>query len=131
MSDHPIDAAPPGAVDMEAVASAVKKAQDVLVRTQLPNGAWRSPDDMRPSCIAQVAVTLRFLGVLEPGEAAEIQADLSAAQRADGSFVAYPFAEQGEVCATAMALAGLRATGLGEEDERVQRARAFFDSGGG
>jgi squalene cyclase len=52
-------------------------------------------------------------------------------QRGDGSFVAYPFASSGDLCATAAVWAAMRAAGVPESDDAVVRARRFVDANGG
>lgn len=105
-----------------------KKAEDLGPQF---HGAWRSPGDLGPVCTAQTAITLWFVGSLDPHEGAGIVQYLCNHQRVDGSFGNHPWAPAGDVCATASAWAAMRVLGMKETAGPVQRAYAFIAANGG
>jgi len=122
---------PPAGVDLDVVRAAMDRARRLLWQTQRNDGSWDAPCDLGPACTAQALVALRFVGRLDPRDAADGARWLCGQQQSDGSFVAYPYAPEGDLCATACAWAALRACGLDAEADPVRRARAFIERHGG
>src|SRR5262249_11536835 len=110
---------------------AVEKARHALLQSQRGDGSWECPCDTGPVGTAHLLVALHFLGRLDARDAAEGARWLCGQQRDDGSVGNYPHARQGQVGATASALAAWRVAGVPEGAAPVRRARAFLENNGG
>lgn len=110
---------------------AIERATTAMYDTQLASGAWDARSDVGPVSTANVLVTFDHLGVLTDDERTRGLSWLRSAQRADGSFAAYPFALEGGLSVTAQCWAALS---LGHDDasrEACARARRFVEAAGG
>ena len=111
--------------------AALDRAHAMFFRTQQEDGSWSGPCDQGPAATGQALVGLRFVEALAPADAEAAARYLVRQQRPDGSFAGYPFAERGDLSATACAWAGLTAAGLPVDHDAVRRARAFVEANGG
>ncbi|MFO0759280.1 MAG: oxygenase MpaB family protein [Byssovorax sp.] len=111
---------------------AIDRARAHLLRLREPDGSFPDRADLGPSYTAFVLIALAYAGCDLPAEdQARIVARLRRQQRADGSWVAYPFASAGDPCATAAVWAALLGAGVSPDDPAAQRARAYVDARGG
>jgi hypothetical protein len=119
-------------IDLGALQFAIERARRHLNAQARPDGSFPDVTDVGPSFTAFPLIALHYAGCdLPPDETAKVVAWLRREQRADGSFVAYPFAPAGDLCATAAVWAALRCAGLDERDDAVARAHAFVEANGG
>ncbi len=116
---------------LSPIQAALRRAHRVIWQTQRPDGSWDAPGEMGATPTAQVVVSLHHLGQLDPAEAKDAARWLRTQQRSDGGFVAYPFAEQGDVGATASVWAALHVCDPEGSAEAISRARRFIDLRGG
>ncbi len=98
---------------------------------QLPTGAWLAPEDFEPQTSAAHLLTLAFIDRVPFVEARGYARFLATLQRDDGSFPAYPHADGGDVCATALVLAALETANLDEQTDVRARALAYVERHGG
>lgn len=111
--------------------AAISRACDHLFATQLASGAWEARSDVGPSSTANVLVAFAHLGVLADDERDHGTAWLCRQQRADGSFGAYPFADDGDLSVTAQCWAALTLAVDPEGRAAAARAAAFVGAHGG
>ena len=118
-------------VDPAAARGALDRGQEVLWRSQRPDGSWESLCDMGAIPTAQVLVGLHGAGALAPADAADGARWLRARQEPDGSYRSHPTATQGDLGATASAWAALSVCAPEESGEAIARARDWVDAHGG
>jgi squalene cyclase len=119
-------------IDPDQLRFAIERAHRHLLAQARADGSFPDVTDVGPSFTAFPLIALHYAGCdLLPEQTAQVVAWLRREQRADGSFVAYPFAPTGELCATAAVWAALRSAGLDEGDDAVRRARAYVEAHGG
>ena len=118
-------------VDPAAVRAALHRAQEVLWRSQRPDGSWESLCDMGAIPTAQVLVAVHAAGALAPADAADGARWLRSRQQADGSYRAHPTATEGDLGATASAWAALSLCAPEASGDAIARARAWIDAHGG
>lgn len=117
--------------DPAAVRAALHRGQDVLWRSQRPDGSWESLCDMGAIPTAQVLVGLHAAGALTPADAADGARWLRARLQDDGSYRSHPTATEGDLGATASAWAALSSCAPGESGEAIARVRGWVDAHGG
>jgi squalene-hopene/tetraprenyl-beta-curcumene cyclase len=117
--------------DPASVRAALRRGQDVLWRSQRPDGSWESLCDMGAIPTAQVLVGLHAAGALAPADAADGARWLRARLQDDGSYRSHPTATEGDLGATASAWAALSSCAPGESGEAIARARGWIDAHGG
>jgi squalene cyclase len=117
--------------DLDAVRTAVAKAQRVLFQTQHADGSWDWPNDLGGFVSAQALVALKLVGRLDAADARDGARWLGTQQLPDGSFGGRPFATTGDVGATASAWAAFHACGLPDDDGPLAEARAWVEAHGG
>lgn len=110
---------------------AIARARGALLRTQLADGSWDDHSDVGPISTAMVLVSLHWLGRLDEDDRREGARWLRAQQRADGSFLGRPFADRGDLGATAASWAALSIDDTPESRAAAARARAWIDEKGG
>ncbi len=110
---------------------ALERAHRAVWQTQRPDGSWDAPGDLGPWVTAQVTVALHHVGALDPADARELGRWLRAQQRKDGAFVLHPFAQTGELGATACGWAALHVIRTPEDSAAAAQARAWVDTHGG
>lgn len=118
---------------MSELRDSIGRAQAALWRRQREDGAFRNENYAGPSFTGMLLAAEGYLGVLKKEEAAEAVRFLAAEQRDDGSFPAYPLAENGDLSSTLAIYAGLhaaRTTGVDVEAVR-QKAQDFIERSGG
>ena len=118
-------------VDTTELNRALQHGLRSLVDTQQQDGSWSGFCPGGPFSTCMTMVIEAYLGVLDERDAQEGARFLRGQQRNDGSFEDYPFAENGSVDATAMAVAALRVAGVAAEDPTLQRAEAWVAEHGG
>lgn len=111
--------------------TAIDQAVAFIRDQQLPTGAWISEEYFEPRTSAVHLITLAFIDRLPTVEAAAYARFLATTQLEDGSFPPYPFAEQGELAASALAFAALHVANLPEQAEARRRALVFIEARGG
>ena len=113
-------------LDPAAVRAALHRAQEVLWRTQRPDGSWESLCDMGAIPTAQVLVAVHAAGALAPADAADGARWLrTRPQEADGSYRSHPTATEGDLGATASAWAALSLCAPEASGDAIARARAW------
>ncbi len=111
---------------------ALARARQHLLDCRLDTGGFPDRTDVGPSYTAFPLIALHYANLPLPAEQTRrIVAWLKRQQRSDGSWVPYPFAAQGDLCATAAVWAALRCTGLPESDAAVERAHRYIEAHGG
>jgi squalene-hopene/tetraprenyl-beta-curcumene cyclase len=118
-------------LDPVAVRAAIDRAQEVLWRSQRPDGSWESLCDMGAIPTAQVLVALHAAGALAVADAADGARWLRARQDADGSYRSHPTATEGDLGATASAWAALSLCAPGDSADAIARARTWVNAHGG
>ena len=114
------------------VMRAADRARGVLQAAQADDGSVPGTADVGPMYSAFPIIALHHARVPLPrAELDRLIAYFRAEQREDGSFVPYPFAVCGDLCATAAVWAALRTAGLPAHDVTVARAWAFVSENGG
>ena len=131
MSEPALMESTAGVAPSELVASAIDRGVAFLRSRQLPTGAWVAAEYFEPQTSATHLLTLVFIDRVPLVEARGYARFLATLQRDDGSFPAYPHADQGDVAATALVFAALEAVQLDEQTEVRARARAFIERNGG
>lgn len=115
----------------DALRSALSRARAHLASLQRADGAWEVDVDQGETLLAGTLIVERRLGVLTERDACAGARSLLAAQRADGSFAAYPGASTGGLLATAVAAAALHATRVPKARAAIARADAWGALSGG
>jgi squalene-hopene/tetraprenyl-beta-curcumene cyclase len=118
-------------LDPAVVRAAIDRGQEVLWRSQRPDGSWESLCDMGSIPTAQVLVALHAAGTLAPADAADGARWLRSRQEADGSFRSHPTATEGDLGATASAWAALSLCAPEASADAIARARGWVDAHGG
>lgn len=116
---------------MQEIEAALARACQGLLRHQHPDGRFDGDIDQGTGPTAQTLVLEHFLGVLDPQDAEASCRWLGSRVQADGGCLAYPgasFSTRTETCAV---YAAFVAAGLGEDDPRRSRVRAWIDAHGG
>ncbi len=108
---------------------AIARATDAIIRTQRSDGAWDGQSELGPLCTAQALIALSYLRRLSAADAQEGARWLAGQQRHDGSFGAYPFAEHGDLGATACAWAAMQLAN--DHHPAIAGAAAFIEKNGG
>ncbi len=116
---------------LERMTNAIEQGVTFLKRRQLPTGAWLAPEYFEPQTSAAHLLTLAFIDRVPLVEARGYARFLATLQRDDGSFPAYPHAEEGDLSATALVFAALEVVKLDEHEEVRARARAWVEANGG
>lgn len=110
---------------------AIRRAEEVLWSSRGTSGAWDARSDVGPASTANVLVTLGHLGVLTADERSQGTAWLRRHQRPDGSFIAYPFATEGDLSVTAQCWAALVLAEDPQGREAAAKAKAYVYAHGG
>jgi squalene-hopene/tetraprenyl-beta-curcumene cyclase len=110
---------------------AIERAQAALFAEQRADGAWNGVTDMGPVYVAFQLVVEKWIGVLSAEDAELGKKTLLREQRPDGSYLPFPYAPEGDVCATASVYAALAALGVPRSHPAVKRAVAFIEAHGG
>lgn len=110
---------------------AIERATEALFLLQRADGSWDARSDVGPASTANVLVALAYVGVLTEEERRDGTRWLRSQQRADGSFLPYPYATEGDLSVTAQCWAALS---LADDDagrDAAQRAKDFVMARGG
>lgn len=110
---------------------AIDRGVDFLRKQQHADGYWLSMEYFEPRTSAVHLITLAFIDRVPLVEARAYARFLATLQRDDGSFPPYPYADHGDLCATALVYAALTVPDLPEQAEVRERARAYIDAHGG
>ena len=112
----------------DTVGVSLARACAALSNYQAADGHFEGDTDQGTTPTAQTLVVERFLGVLDPAEAAAAVAWLSSRIRADGSVSAYPGASYPSMLESGCVYAALAAGGLAPEHPLRRRVRAWIES---
>lgn len=115
----------------DSIQRGIDRGVAFLRSRQLPTGAWLAPEYFEPQTSACHLLTLAFIDRVPLVEARGYARFLATLQRPDGSFPAYPHAESGDVCATALVHAALGVAALPEHEPVRARALAYLEAHGG
>lgn len=110
---------------------AIARGRRMVLARQRADGSWQERGDMGPFTTALALVSLHHVGQLPDADLRDGTRWLRSRQMPDGSFAGRPFAEEGDLSATA---AGWAALGLSTEPadrDAAERARAFVEARGG
>src|SRR5690606_2101160 len=121
----------PSHEETELIAIALERAQRAFKRTQRQDGTWESMGELGSISTSQVVIALHWLGALEPEDGREAARFLRTQQLPDGGYVLHPYAEEGNLGATACAWAAMTLVDPAGSDEAIRRARAWIDARGG
>src|SRR5262245_50159278 len=102
-----------------------------LLSHQRPGGYFDGDVDQGTAPTAQVLIVERFLGVLDPGDAADAARWLLGRAQPDGGFLAYPHATFSTLTETCCAYAALVAAGLDDSEPRLTNIRRWIEARGG
>ncbi len=126
-----LDAPSDGAETTRELDHAIERAVEFIRGEQLPSGAWISEEYFEPRTSAVHLITLAFVDRLPDVDARGYARFLATVQLPDGSFPAYPFSTEGELCSTALAYAALSLADLPEQARARANALAFIEQRGG
>jgi squalene-hopene/tetraprenyl-beta-curcumene cyclase len=111
--------------------TAIERGRTMVLSRQLPDGSWNERGDMGPYTTALSIVALHHVEQLPRDQLAEGTRWLRSRQRADGSFIGRPFAEEGDLAATAAAWAALSLSDAAADRAAAERAHGFVERHGG
>ncbi len=114
-----------------SIERAIARSRRALISAQRPDGSWDERSDVGPISTAMVFVSLAWLGALSDDDRRKTAAWLRTQQLADGSFVARPFAREGDLGTTAVAWTALALDDAPESHEAAHRARHYVEARGG
>lgn len=114
----------------ERLDAAIDAATAWLYRAQAEDGHWVGKLESNCCMEAQWLLAMHVLGYRYPRKA-DLVSTLLDAQRPDGAWETYYDAPDGDINTTVECYAALRANGLGPDDARLRRARAWIFAHGG
>lgn len=114
-----------------ALDTAIERGRQMVLARQRADGSWNERGDMGPYTTALSLVALCHVDQLPRAQLLECTRWLRSRQRADGSFLGRPFAEEGDLAATAAAWAALSLSDQAADRSAAERARDFIDLHGG
>jgi squalene-hopene/tetraprenyl-beta-curcumene cyclase len=110
---------------------AIERGRRMVLERQRADGSWQERCDVGPATTALVLVSLRHVGALPDAEHRSGTRWLRTRQRPDGSFEGRPFANRGDLSATALGWAALATSPDGDDQMAAGRAEAFVEANGG
>ncbi|HCU25557.1 MAG TPA: squalene--hopene cyclase [Deltaproteobacteria bacterium] len=114
----------------EALDSAIRQAQDMLLRHQFPEGYWWYTLEANETIGAEYIFLREFLAIPDPKINHALCRRMLSQQRADGSWAIY-FNGPGDLSATVECYWALKLSGFAIEHPAMIRAREFIRSRGG
>src|SRR5688572_23743337 len=92
---------------LDPLDNAIERGRSMVLARQRPDGSWNERGDMGPYTTALTLVSLHHVEQLPTDQLLEGTRWLRSRQLADGSFRGRPFADEGDLAATAAAWAAL------------------------
>ena len=117
--------------NFEPLDDAIERGRRMVFARQRSDGSWNERGDMGPYTTALALVALRHVEQLPADQLLEGARWLRSRQLADGSFRGRPFAEEGDLGATAAAWAALSLSEDAADRAAAERARSFVERHGG
>jgi squalene-hopene/tetraprenyl-beta-curcumene cyclase len=117
--------------DARALDAAIERGRQMVLGRQRPDGSWQERGDMGPLTTALSLVSLHHMGQLPPEDLRDGARWLRSRALPDGSFAGRPFANTGDLAATAAAWAALSLSSSPEDRHSAERARGFVEANGG
>jgi squalene-hopene/tetraprenyl-beta-curcumene cyclase len=117
--------------DPRALDAAIARGRAMVLARQRADGSWQERGNMGPFTTALAVVSLKHVGALSAGDVRDAARWLRAQQRPDGSFVMRPFADEGDLAATAAGWAALALSPHPDDTAAAARAQAFVEERGG
>jgi squalene-hopene/tetraprenyl-beta-curcumene cyclase len=120
-----------GRSTLPALDAAIERGRRMVLSRQRGDGSWQERGDMGPLTTALALVSLHHVGRLATADLSSGTRWLLNRQRADGSFLGRPFADEGDLSATAACWAALSLSQDPDARQGAYRARAFVEAHGG
>lgn len=117
-----------GTPTLDEVQLSMERAQRALWQTQHPDGSWDVPADIGSWVTSQTVTVLKHLRQLDADDTQRAVKWLTGQQRQDGAFTVQPYAEEGDLGATACGWAALHLCGA---SDAAGKARAWVNAHGG
>ena len=119
------------ALALDPLDDAIERGRRMVLTRQRSDGSWNERGDMGPYTTALTLVSLHHVEQLPADQLLGGTRWLRSRQLADGSFRGRPFADQGELGATAAAWAALSLSNDPADRAAAERARSFVERNGG
>ena len=115
---------------MDAVSTAVSRAQDYFARTQAPEGYWWGELESNSTMEAEYLMLTHFLGIGDEDTWRKLANQLLKTQREDGTWGQY-YGSPGDLSTSVECYFALKLAGVSPDSHEMRRAREFILSKGG